>query len=101
MTQPDTLPITFDRKCETAQDFARRYRVLASMSEGGIQFTMKPAELRAMADLFEGIAKRPALVIIEKEKPLPAPIAMFMALGAAAQVVMIGEIVARILWGLA
>lgn len=98
------VPVTFERPCRTAAEFAERYRVLAAMSpQGGLQFTMTPSELRAMAGFFDQVAKTPDLLVavVETEKPLTWIWSVFLAFVIASQAMMLGEIIARILWGVA
>lgn len=98
------VPVTFERPCRTAAEFAERYRVLAAMSpQGGLQFTIKPDDLRAMAVVFDQVGKGPDLLIavVETEKPLTTVWAVALAFIIASQVMVIGEIAARVLWGVA
>lgn len=80
----DDLVISFDQPCVTVQDFARRYRVLAAMSESGTTFTMTPDALRAQARLFEQLAELQFVpVLIEVERPMPRPMGAILAFIAA------------------
>lgn len=71
------LPVQFEHRCATAADFARRYRVLAAMSDGKVQFTWSPDELRALAQVLDDVAQRPVLVF-EVERPMSAAMAVWM-----------------------
>jgi hypothetical protein len=64
------LPVTFERKCSTAAEFAERYRVLAAMSPDGVTFTQSPENLRAMARVFDLLDQKPAVLLVEVERPL-------------------------------
>lgn len=97
------MPVTFEGECRTAEDFARRFRVLASMAEGGVTFSMSPEGLRGWAAVMERAAARPEVCVevIEVEPPLSWPVAVLLSFLMAGQAVIFGEAVARVLWGLA
>lgn len=97
------VPVTFDSECLTAGDFARRFRVMAALSEGGVSFTMAPEQLRAWASVMDRVGTAPELcvAVIETEKPLGRIVAVALAFMLATQAMIFGEVVARILWGMA
>jgi hypothetical protein len=75
----DSVPVTFERPCRTAVEFAERYRVLAALSSEGVRFTMTPDELRAMAGFFDAVGERPGVLVVEREVVFSDAMALWLA----------------------
>ncbi len=67
----EVLEVNFERKCETLQDLAVRYRVLATLHPEGVKLTFSNDQLRTYARIYDGLAAKPAVLVVERETALP------------------------------
>lgn len=98
----EVVEITYGATCKSLTDVAARYRVMAALHPGGVTFTESREQLLAKAKALDAVAslvaKRPAIVVIEVDQPLGRAWAVGLAFMIAAQVMVIGETAARVLW---
>lgn len=74
--------VSFSADCQTAEDFARRFRVMAAVGDE-VTFTMSADVLRAWAKVMDRTASKPDLWIVTHEREVPSA-DMIWVLGVAA-----------------
>ena len=63
--------VSFSANCQTAEDFARRFRVMAAVGDQ-VTFTMSADALRAWAKVMDRTAHKPDLWIVTHELEVPS-----------------------------
>lgn len=87
MMREGLLSIEFAAPVNTAEDMARRYRVLAALHPQGVRFNMTPDELRALAQFCDQVIRvqrrPPAVLVVERDALMSWPMQLLIGIGTA------------------